>query len=139
MQMTISGPPKRFHGVVENQEKRKLKQDLKEFAKDILENSYKPLIETIYSLLEQNQDQEMDDPYIYIKITAYFMCLFRQFAYEEQKKSGAMVLPHLQRIGPSLGIQNIDWIFKRTIYQIIESRKRNQKFHEYIAGIEYLD
>jgi hypothetical protein len=69
-----------------------MKKTLKALGKDILEHSYAGLIETIFGEL-QNNNQEMlekNDVYTYIKITAFFISLFRRLSYEkydEEKKT----------------------------------------------------
>lgn len=67
-----------------------MKQTLKEFAWDILEHSYASLIETIFNEIQQKPDIiEKNDVYTYIKLTAFFISMFRRLAYEkldEEKK-----------------------------------------------------
>lgn len=59
------------------------RQNLKELAKDIMEHSFANLISTLFTEMnKQNEYAEVDDYYIYIKLTAFFISLFRHFSYE---------------------------------------------------------
>lgn len=69
----------------------KNKQTLKELARDILEHSYSALIETIFNEIQSKPDiVEKNDVYIYVKLTSFFLSMFRRLAYEkfdEEKKA----------------------------------------------------
>ena len=52
---------------------------LKDLAKDLLEHSYNPLIETLFSEFHNSSEMiQVTDVYRYIKFTAFFLSMFRR-------------------------------------------------------------
>lgn len=84
------------------------RKNLKELALDIMKHSFANLVSTLFTEINKNNEYvEVDDVYIYIKLSAFFMCLFRHFSYEklaEDKKinPNSTLNLHLHQIGPSL-------------------------------------
>ena len=142
MRITDSG--RRFCPLGEAEVDQETKKNLWELAQDILKHSFGNLIKTLFSEInKQNDYVEANDVYIYIKLTAFFMSLFRHFSYEklgEEKKisSSASLNLDLNQIGPSLQVQNIDYIFQKSFMQTMETSAKSRNLFEFIAGIEYL-
>lgn len=102
------------------------------------------MIEVLSNEISMGSNQvEEGDHYIYIRLSAYFMCLFRRFAYEKKlkaqkaKKQNVRLQLNLNLVGPALQIGNIDYVFSQIFRNCITTKKSDIKFSEFIAGIEY--
>ena len=137
-----------------SEEEEKVKYDLKEMALEMLEHSYNQLIEVLLDSFysgEQAKDNE-HEKYKYIKISSFFMAVFRLNAHEKLKEEKikyrsephvnngsepSLYLP-IAQISNSLKLQNIDFIFSKGFFQTIVESKRTRDMDMYLASWEYL-
>ena len=136
-----------------SEEEEKVKHDLKNMALEMLEHSFNQLIEVLLESFYSGEQTEQDEheKYKYIKISSFFLSVFRLNAHEKLKEEKAKYRsqpvnnepePRLNlqiaQISNSLKLQNIDFVFSKGFFVWLVEAKKSRNMDIYLASVEYL-
>ncbi|CAI2382058.1 unnamed protein product [Moneuplotes crassus] len=134
-------------------EQEKMRQDLKELAIDLVEQSFNNFIDTLLEMIYSGNNDEVkaNEIYMYIKINAFFLCMNRlnsQEKYKEEmqeymKKERGQRGPKpilkipVAFVRSAMKTQNIDFIFSQAYFNKMETRQKDRKMDIFLAAMEY--